>query len=162
MRVSSSRVYLKGSTRVDLQAYLNYTASHAPKKGKPTSEPSAIPFSEHEQVPRYTPKLIAAGPHISVWLRLTKELCVPIGWYARSVQNTAYLHIVKADTKTGSYLLLVSLCLFFKLMQFLIFIQHCCYCNICLLPIHTVLSPQTEVVFALKKCSTTLHFHLWI
>lgn len=31
---------------------------------------------------------------------------------------------------------------FFKLVQFLIFNQHCCYCNICILPIHTALSPQ--------------------
>lgn len=55
---------------------------------------------------------IEAGPHISVWLRLTKELCAPTGWYARFAQNAAHLHTVKADTKIGSALLLVSLCLF--------------------------------------------------
>lgn len=41
------------------------------------------------------PTLIAAGPHISLWLRLTKELCVPTGWYARFAQNAAHLHTVK-------------------------------------------------------------------
>lgn len=62
--------------------------------------------------PWYSPTLTAAGPHISVWLRLTKELCVPTGWHARFAQNAAYLHTAKANIKIGSALLLVSLCLF--------------------------------------------------
>lgn len=135
-----SRVYLKGSTLVGLQAYLNYTASHAAKKPKPVLEPvkppSATLFSEHEQVPWYSPMLIPAGPHISVRLRLTKELCVPTGWYARFVQNTAYLRIIKADTKIDSALLLVSLCLFLSWCSswFLIGIA---VIALSVLPIHT-------------------------
>lgn len=66
--ISSSRVYLKGSILVGLQAYLNYTASHAAKKPKPVLEPvkppSATLFSEHEQVGWYSPTLRTAGPHI--------------------------------------------------------------------------------------------------
>lgn len=62
--------------------------------------------------PWYSPTLIAAGPRISVWLRLTKELCVPTGWHARFAQNAAYLRTAKANIKIGSALLLVSLCLF--------------------------------------------------
>lgn len=133
-------------------AGISNTGSHAAKKPKPVLEPlkppSATLFSEHEQVAQYSPTLIAAGPHISAWLRLTKELCAPTGWYARFVQNTAYLHTVKNKNRFSSsdgFPLP-----FFKLMQLLIFNHHCCYCSICILPVHTVLLPQIEVVFVVK------------
>lgn len=48
----------------------------------------------------------------------------------------------------------------FKLMQSLTFNHHCSYCSICILLIHTLVSPQTEETFAVK--STALSFHLWI
>lgn len=70
--------------------------SHAAKKTKtrlePVKPPSAIPSSDHRQVPWYSPILTAAGPHTSAWLSLTKELCVPPGWCARFVQHTLHLH----------------------------------------------------------------------
>lgn len=109
--------------------------------------------------PWYSPTLIAAGPHISVWLKLIKELCVPTGWYAICSECCPPSHCKsryknRLSSSAGFPLPI------FKLMQSLTFNHHCCYCSICILLIHTLVSPQSEAIFAVK--STALSFHLWI
>lgn len=164
MRVSSSRAYLTGSTPAGLQAYLNYTASHAAKKPKPVLEPvkppSATLFSEYEQAPMVQASTDSSwSTHFCVSqahkralclhrmaCKICSECCLPS--HCKSKYKNRF-------SSSAGFPLPI-----FKLMQSLTFNHHCCYCSICVLLIHTLVSPQTEAVFALK--STALSFHLWI
>lgn len=155
-RVPSSRVYLKGSTLVGLQAFPNYTVWCAAKKPvlETVKPPSATLFPELEQVPRYSRTPRAAQTNKGALCshrtacKICSEYCLPS--YCKSRHKHRF-------SSSAAFPLP-----FFKLMQFLIFNEHCCYCNNCISPIHTALSPQTEVVFAMRNCSTVLGFHLWI
>lgn len=147
--------YLNGSTLVGLQAFPNYTVWHAAKKPvlETVKAPPPTLFPELEQVPWYSPTLRAAQTnkgalccHRTV-CKICSEHCLPS--YCKSRYKNRF------SSSAGFPLP-------FKMMQFLIFNEHCCYCNICILRIHTALSPQTEVDFAMRNCSTVLSFHLWI
>lgn len=141
---------------VGLQAFPNYTACCAAKKPvlETVKPPPATLFPELEQVPRYSPTLRAAQTNKGALCshrtacKICSEYCLPS--YCKSRHKNRF-------SSSAAFPLP-----FFKLMQFLIFNEHCCYCNICISPIHTALSPQTEVVFATRNCSRFLGFHLWI
>lgn len=164
MRVSSSRVYLTGSTPAGLQACLNYTASHAAKKPKPVLEPvkppSATSFSEYEQVPvvesytdsSWSTHFCVAQAHKGALCshrmvcKICSECCPPS--HCKSRYKNRF-------SSSAGFPLPI-----FNLMQSLTFNHHCCYCSMCILLIHTLVSPHTEAIFAVK--STALSFHLWI